>query len=157
MGAEITDLTYRKYYADPTVQAYRDPYVDSSDRCARAAPGCNRRAWGVADWAGRAGEGAYFDWVVANAILPPEDDRYTDVRKIDRTTVTDIARYRRPVRGDPDATGQRRPWREPAGPDGRCRAVRPRPGAHQDDADDRKARRTSSRCTTGRIATLATP
>ena len=38
-----------------------------------------------------AGQGAYFDWVVANAIVPPEDDRYTDVRKIDRTTVVEIA------------------------------------------------------------------
>ena len=28
--------------------------------------------------------------MLANAILPPEDDRYTDVRKIDRTTVLEI-------------------------------------------------------------------
>ena len=54
-----------------------------------------RRAWGVADWARRSGQGAYFDWVVANAILPPEDDRYTDVRKIDRTTVTELRRDHR--------------------------------------------------------------
>ena len=45
----------------------------------------------MADWAERAGQGAYFDWVVANAIIPPEDDRYTDLRKIDRTTVMDIS------------------------------------------------------------------
>ena len=44
----------------------------------------------MADWARRAGQGAYFDWVVANAILPPEDDRYSDVRKIDRSTVLEI-------------------------------------------------------------------
>ena len=44
----------------------------------------------MADWARRADQGAYFDWVLANAILPPEDTRYTDVRKIDRTTVREI-------------------------------------------------------------------
>ena len=83
MGAEIVDLTYRKNYADPESQEYVDTQVDASDD--------TRRAWGVADWAERAGQGAYFDWVVANAIIPPEDDRYSDVRKIDRTTVGDIA------------------------------------------------------------------
>ncbi|MFQ5344249.1 MAG: hypothetical protein ACE5F6_22125, partial [Anaerolineae bacterium] len=91
MGAEIVDLTYRKNYAEPESQEYVDSHVDASDTCDTAkTPGCNRRAWGVADWARRAGQGAYFDWVVTNAILPPEDDRYTDVRKIDRTTVLEI-------------------------------------------------------------------
>ena len=83
MGAEIVDLTYRKYYADPANQEYVDTKIDASDDTARA--------WGVADWAERAGQGAYFDWVVANAVIPPEDDRYTDLRKIDRTTVMDIS------------------------------------------------------------------
>jgi len=92
MGAEVVNLTYRKNYAEPTVQPYVDMATDQSDNCdTTAAPGCNRRAWGVADWAGRAAEGAYFDWLVANAILPPEDDRYSDLRKIDRTTVEDVA------------------------------------------------------------------
>ncbi len=83
MGAEIVDLTYRKYYADPASQKYVDTQIDPSDNTARA--------WGVADWAERAGQGAYFDWVIANAIIPPVDDRYTDLRKIDRTTVMDIS------------------------------------------------------------------
>lgn len=92
MAAEIVNLTYRKNYAEPTVQPYLDTHTDPSDDCdTNAAPGCNRRAWGVADWAGRAAQGAYLDWLVANAILPPEDDRYTDLRKIDRTTVGDVA------------------------------------------------------------------
>ncbi|MBC8447965.1 MAG: right-handed parallel beta-helix repeat-containing protein [Chloroflexi bacterium] len=82
MGAEIVDLTYRKQYSDPDSQEYVDSHVDASDG--------RKRAWGVADWARRAGQGAYFDWVMANAIIPPEDDRYTDVRKIDRTTVLEI-------------------------------------------------------------------
>ena len=150
MGAEIMDLTYRKHYADPESQEYVDTAVDSSDQCdVGAMPGCNRRAWGVADWARRAGQGAYFDWVVANAIVPPEDDRYTDVRKIDRTTVLEIARDRGPVRGSPDQAGQRRHRRQPAGAGAGRRALRPGSGAHQDHAPARKARRTSSRSTSG--------
>jgi len=82
MGAEIVDLTYRKQYSDPDSQEYVDSHVDGSDG--------RKRAWGVADWARRAGQGAYFDWIMANAIIQSEDDRYTDVRKIDRTTVLEI-------------------------------------------------------------------
>lgn len=91
IGAEIVDLSYRKHYADPASQAYVDTYVDATDTCMQqASADCQQRAWGVADWAERAGQGALFDWVVANAILPAEDDRYTDLRKIDRTTVAEI-------------------------------------------------------------------
>jgi hypothetical protein len=79
MGAEIVDLTYRKHYAAAAQQPLVDAYVDPSDG--------TRRAWGVVDWAQRAGQGAYLDWLVANAMVPAEDDRYTDVRRIDRSTV----------------------------------------------------------------------
>ena len=63
MGAEIVDLTYRKYYADPSSQEY----VDTTDRRIRQH---GPAAWGVADWAERAGQGAYFDWVVAERDHP---------------------------------------------------------------------------------------
>ena len=82
VGAEIVGLTYRKHYADAATQARVDAYVDPSD--------ATRRAWGVDDWGRRAGQGAYLDWVVANAILPPTEMRFGDVRKIDRTTVLEI-------------------------------------------------------------------
>ncbi len=58
-GAEILDLTYKKFYTDDPAgqwQGYKDTYAD--------------RAWGVDEWARRAGQGAFFDWVTANAILP---------------------------------------------------------------------------------------
>ncbi len=58
-GAEILDLTYRKFYTDDPAgqwQGYKDSYTN--------------RAWGVDEWARRAGQAAYFDWVTANAILP---------------------------------------------------------------------------------------
>ncbi|PLX99800.1 MAG: hypothetical protein C0622_09865 [Desulfuromonas sp.] len=58
-GAEVLDLTYRKFFTDDPSgqwQGYKDTYVD--------------RAWGVDEWARRAAHGAYFDWLTANAILP---------------------------------------------------------------------------------------
>jgi len=84
-GAEIVDLTYRKNYTeDPTGQwqGYQDTNAD--------------RAWGVDDWARRAGQGAYFDWLVANAIVPavdPDFDPATHhpIQKVDRTTVHELA------------------------------------------------------------------
>lgn len=59
VGAEILDLTYKKFYTDDPAgqwQGYKDTYAN--------------RAWGVDEWARRAGQSALFDWVTANAILP---------------------------------------------------------------------------------------
>ena len=81
-GAEIVDLTYRQsYVADP--EAQWQGYLDTDPQ----------RAWGVEGWARRAGQGAYFDWVTANALLPSvhPNSSYTGIRKVDRTTVKDIA------------------------------------------------------------------
>ncbi len=81
-GAAITSLTFRQRYdANPSVQ---EGYPDTQDPA---------RAWGVADWARRTGQGAYFDWVTVNALLDDEDDEPTHldtIRKIDRTTVLEI-------------------------------------------------------------------
>ena len=81
-GKEIVDLTYRQNYTedvDGQWQGYQDTDPD--------------RAWGVTEWARRAGQGAYFDWLVANAILPSEDPvkEHTGIEKVDRTTVTEIS------------------------------------------------------------------
>ena len=80
-GAEIVNLTYRsRYVEDPDGQwqGYTDTNTD--------------RAWGVDGWARRAGQGAYFDWVTANALLPATDSNpaHTGIQKVDRTTVTAI-------------------------------------------------------------------
>lgn len=80
-GAQIVALTYRsKYVADPRGQW--QGYMDTDPS----------QAWGVDEWARRAGQGAYFDWVTANALLPAvhPNTNYTGIQKIDRTTVTDI-------------------------------------------------------------------
>ena len=80
-GAEIVNLTYRNAYVEDPAgqwQGYQD--LDKS------------RAWGLAEWGIRAGEGAYFDWVTANALLPDNDPNpaHTSIQKIDRTTVAEL-------------------------------------------------------------------
>src|ERR1019366_7647561 len=80
-GAEVVNLTYRNAYVeDPTGQW--QGYTDSN----------TNRAWGLAEWGSRAGQGAFFDWVAANALLPATDPdtSHTGIQKIDRTTVTEI-------------------------------------------------------------------
>ncbi len=60
-GAEIVNLTYRDAYVEDPAgqwQGYEDPDPE--------------RAWGLTGWARRAGQGAYLDWVTANALLPAE-------------------------------------------------------------------------------------
>ncbi len=80
-GAEIVTDTYRDYYVeDPTAQwqGYTDVNED--------------RAWGVQDWARRAGQGAYFDWITANALLPSvhPNETLTGIQKVDRQENADI-------------------------------------------------------------------
>ncbi|MGI9242450.1 MAG: hypothetical protein ACR2RV_16750, partial [Verrucomicrobiales bacterium] len=58
-GKEIVGATYRGAYShdpDGQWQGYQDADVD--------------RAWGVSEWANRAGQGALFDWMVGNALVP---------------------------------------------------------------------------------------
>ncbi len=81
-GAEIVNLTYRDRYTenpDGQWQGYRD-----SNR---------ERAWGVADWGHRAGQAAYLDWVLGNALLPEAAPRapIAGVRPIDRGTQPDFS------------------------------------------------------------------
>jgi hypothetical protein len=81
VGAEIVNMTYRqKYVADPSGQW--QGYTDTDPN----------RGWGVEEWAHRAGQGAYFDWVSANSLLPAvhPNTNYTGIQKIDRTTVLDV-------------------------------------------------------------------
>lgn len=93
VGAQIVNLSFRKFYKSDDrarLAGYPDPH--------------SKRAWGPVDWARRAGQGAYFDWIVGNAILPPRycdparadhsrsgcDPDADDVRRIDRATVPEL-------------------------------------------------------------------
>ena len=92
-GAEVVNLTYRSAYVEDPAgqwQGYKDTNAD--------------RAWGLAEWAKRSGQAAYFDWVVANSLLPDVDPLsnvpcplapftnpcHTGIQRIDRTTVAEI-------------------------------------------------------------------
>ena len=80
-GAEIVNLTYRNAYVeDPNGQW--QGYQDSN----------TNRAWGLSEWGCRAGQGAYFDWIVGNAILPAVDSNpaHAGIQKIDRATVLEL-------------------------------------------------------------------
>lgn len=79
-GADIVNLTYRFYYTDNPNGQWQG-YKDTN----------RERQWGVSEWAARAGQGAFFDWVTANALLPVENpEQEPSIEKIDRTTVLEI-------------------------------------------------------------------
>lgn len=80
-GFDVVGLTYRQYYVEDTSgqwQGYKDRDT--------------QRAWGVTEWAQRATTGAYFDWALANAILPEEtaSDDTDDLFNISRATVPEV-------------------------------------------------------------------
>ncbi|MCH1509219.1 MAG: hypothetical protein L7T84_08455 [Akkermansiaceae bacterium] len=68
-GRDIVRGTYRlEYTQDPDGQW--QGYTDGADPA---------RAWGVSEWAHRTGQGAYFDWMVANSLLPEDAGDATPV------------------------------------------------------------------------------
>ncbi len=79
-GAEILNLTYRSLYTEDPAgqwQGYRDSNTN--------------RAWGVTEWASRAGQAALFDWLVGNALLPDQDLVNSNaLQKVDRTTISEL-------------------------------------------------------------------
>jgi hypothetical protein len=81
VGAETVDLTCRQAYVDDPSGQFQG-YKDTNEE----------RAWGLFEWAERARQGAYLDWLMANAILPAQDPNplHEGIQKIDRTTVTEI-------------------------------------------------------------------
>ena len=87
-GSRITDLTARAAYRD-------DPAVGWShqrDGKYNSSTGMTRH-WGTDEWAARAGQGAYLNWVSANAMLPDKDanPQHTGIQIIDRTTVPELS------------------------------------------------------------------
>ncbi|MBE0540504.1 MAG: hypothetical protein IH623_03875 [Verrucomicrobia bacterium] len=80
-GAEIVNLTFRdRYVENPAKPWQTDPDANSA------------RAWSLPDWASRAGQGAFFDWVTANALLPDVDANpaHTGIQKIERGLIREL-------------------------------------------------------------------
>jgi hypothetical protein len=82
VGALIVGDTYRSLYAGEGLDTWQVMRDSNTNRC-----------WGVAEWASRAGMGAYFDWLVGNALLPNHDPYpdHSGISLIDRQTVPELA------------------------------------------------------------------
>ena len=95
-GQQVFDLTWRRdyqlgtsggwgYFATNRVNSQRTyDYGGATHNVTRY--------WGMDHWAARVGQGAYVNWVVGNAILPPVDPDATHqgIQKVDRTTVPEL-------------------------------------------------------------------
>ncbi|MFN0127081.1 MAG: hypothetical protein ACKV19_10410, partial [Verrucomicrobiales bacterium] len=81
---QICALTHRQQYKDgtPGWSQFRDT--------ATAPDTTEKRNWGLDEWTSRSAQGAYYNWVVANAMLPDVDTVNRGVEKIDRTTVPEL-------------------------------------------------------------------
>ena len=86
---QVLALTHRQSYQDNAAgwTHYRDGRVNTSD------PNLTARHWGVDEWASRANQGAYYNWIVGNALVPERDTNpaHSGVQVIDRTTVPELA------------------------------------------------------------------
>lgn len=80
-GTLIVSDTYRSLFAG-----------EGGDNWQAMRDGNTNRAWGMAEWASRAGMGAYFDWLVGNALLPDHDPdpAHAGISLIDRQTVPEL-------------------------------------------------------------------
>ncbi|MGZ0708682.1 hypothetical protein ACWPKO_10115 [Coraliomargarita sp. W4R53] len=88
VGARILDLSARASYRDdPSVG-----WAHQRDGEYNSNTGITRH-WGTDEWASRSGQGAYYNWVSANAMLPDvdTDPSHTGIQIIDRSTVPEIS------------------------------------------------------------------
>lgn len=95
-GEQVFKLTWREGYQPGTSAGW------SGFGAARANPSRPYSAggqtayvtkyWGLDHWATRTDMGAYLNWVVGNAILPPvdPDPSHQGIQKVDRTTVPEL-------------------------------------------------------------------
>ncbi len=86
-ASKIVDLTYRQEYN----ASEQGGWSEFSEAETNANTGVTRH-WGTDDWASRAGQGALFNWVTANSLLPATDPNpnHSGIQKIDRTTVPEL-------------------------------------------------------------------
>ena len=80
-GKEIVENTYRSKYVEIKNAQWQGYTDDNADR-----------AWGVEGWSRRAAQGAYFDWVTANALLPAvhPNESLEGIQKVDRASNSDL-------------------------------------------------------------------
>ena len=90
---QVLALTHRQSYQDSAAAGWAH-YRDGVGVAGRVNSTTNTsRHWGVDEWASRANQGAYYNWIVGNAMLPELDANpaHSGVQVIDRTTVPELA------------------------------------------------------------------
>jgi hypothetical protein len=93
---QVLALTHRQSYQDNPAAGwahYRDGERVAGRVMSASDPNQTARHWGVDEWASRANQGAYYNWIVGNAMLPELDANpaHSGVQVIDRTTVPELA------------------------------------------------------------------
>jgi len=84
-GVDVLDFTARKNHKD----GEENGWSEKRDGKFNKNTGQTRH-WGTDEWASRVYQGAYYNWVSANAMLPDIDSVNEGIQKIDRTTVPEI-------------------------------------------------------------------
>ena len=95
-GLQVFDLTWREGYRAGTSGGWN--YFDATNAGGHSSvvTGVTNpitRYWGLDHWAARTAQGAYLNWVVGNAILPPVDpdpSHQGSIQQVDRTTVPEL-------------------------------------------------------------------
>ena len=85
-GKQIFDLTWRRDYQSGTGNGWS--HFSTNRSTAKRT-----RSWGMDHWAARTAEGAYFNWIVGNAIIPevdPDPAHLDTIQQVDRTTVPEL-------------------------------------------------------------------
>ncbi|HXR06181.1 MAG TPA: hypothetical protein VN765_02560, partial [Candidatus Acidoferrum sp.] len=96
-GRQVFDLTWREGYQPGTSGGWSrfggtNGNLERSYKRSDGSTGYVTKYWGMDHWATRTDMGAYLNWVVGNAILPPVDPNPNDqgIQKVDRTTVPEL-------------------------------------------------------------------
>ena len=95
-GRQIFDLTWRQDYVGGPATGwdhFQKRRVNAQRTFSAGATSNNStRYWGLDHWASRVIQGAYVNWLVGNAILPPVDPNpaHEGIQKIDRKTVPEL-------------------------------------------------------------------
>jgi hypothetical protein len=100
-GLRVFDLTWRGNYHAGTASGWS--YFDTTQVNAQRAYSNGGQTnyvtgyWGMDHWASRTGQGAYLNWIMGNAILPPvdPDPSHQGIQKVDRTTVAELVQLPR--------------------------------------------------------------
>ncbi len=84
-GVDIISFTARSRHSDGEEDGWADKYDGKYNSATKLT-----RHWGTDEWCSRVSQGAYYNWVTANAMLPDVDTAHEGIQKIDRTTVPEL-------------------------------------------------------------------